>query len=79
MITANHVFVIILLKKLKIFFMKKTLKLFLELSFFINVITDKKKFIKFIHNFTMYHIKIKDDDILYKLLYNLFIKKFVIL
>ena len=79
MIIINHVFIIILFKKLKTFFIKKTLKLFLKLSFFINMIINKKKFIKFIHNFMIYYIKIKNDNVLYKSLYNFFIKKFIIL
>ena len=78
-IIINHVFVTVLFKKLEIFFMKKTLKLFLKLLFFINVIINKKKIIKFIHDFAIYHIKIENNNILYKLLYNLFIKKLMIL
>ena len=79
MITADHVFMTILFKELRTFFIKKMLKLSLKLSFFMNMIINKKKFIKLIHSFTMYHIKIENDDILYKLLYNFSIKKLVIL
>ena len=76
---TNHVFMTILFKELKMFFMKKMLKLFLKLSFFINVITDEKKSIKLIYNFVIYYIKIKNNDVLCKSLYNFFIKKLVIL
>ena len=79
MIIINYVFITILFKKSKTSFIKKMLKLFLKLSFFMNMITAKQKFIKFIYNFTMYYIKIENNNILYKSLYNLFIKKFIIL
>ena len=50
---TDHVFMTILFKSLKMFFIKKMLKLFLELSFFMNMIINKKKFIKFIHDFAI--------------------------
>ena len=50
-----------------------------ELKFYQNVIINLMQFFKSLHKFIMHYIEIKNEDIFYKLLYNLLLKKFKIL
>ena len=53
--------------------------LLLELKFYQNVITDSMQSFKLLHEFTVHYIKTKNENIFYKFLYNLLLKKFKML
>ena len=76
---AAHVYAAVISQMLKENSISSFKSLSSELKFYQNVITDLMQFFKFLHEFIMHYIETENENIFYKLLYNLSLKKFKIL
>ena len=76
---AVHMYVIMISQAFKRNSTSLLESLSLKLKFYQNIIADLTQFFKSLHEFIMHYIETENEDILYKSLYNLLLKKLKIL